>query len=33
VTAAPPGMLVAKTAIGAQRVIAMQIEEQLPRIC
>ena len=28
-----PGMLVAITAIGAQRVIAMQIGEQLPRIC
>lgn len=33
VTAAHPGMLVARTAIGAQRVIAMQIGEQLPRIC
>jgi hydrogenase expression/formation protein HypE len=33
VTANHPGMLVAKTAIGAQRVIAMQIGEQLPRIC
>lgn len=33
VTAEHPGMLVAKTAIGAQRVIAMQLGEQLPRIC
>jgi hydrogenase expression/formation protein HypE len=33
VTSAHPGMLVARTAIGAQRVIAMQIGEQLPRIC
>jgi hydrogenase expression/formation protein HypE len=33
VTASHPGMLVARTAIGAQRVIAMQIGEQLPRIC
>jgi hydrogenase expression/formation protein HypE len=33
VTAAHPGMLVARTAIGAQRVIAMQLGEQLPRIC
>jgi hydrogenase expression/formation protein HypE len=28
-----PGMLVARTAIGASRVVAMQIGEQLPRIC
>ena len=28
-----PGMLVAKTGIGATRVVAMQIGEQLPRIC
>jgi hydrogenase expression/formation protein HypE len=28
-----PGMIVARTAIGASRVIAMQIGEQLPRIC
>lgn len=33
VVSAHPGMLVARTAIGAQRVIAMQIDEQLPRIC
>ncbi|MCC7054847.1 MAG: hydrogenase expression/formation protein HypE [Gemmatimonadaceae bacterium] len=33
VTASHPGMLVARTAIGAQRVIAMQLGEQLPRIC
>lgn len=33
VTAQHPGMLVARTAIGATRVIAMQIGEQLPRIC
>lgn len=33
VTSAHPGMLVARTAIGAQRVIAMQIGEQLQRIC
>ncbi|MDX2183909.1 MAG: hydrogenase expression/formation protein HypE [Gemmatimonadaceae bacterium] len=33
VTSDHPGMLVAKTAIGAQRVIAMQLGEQLPRIC
>jgi hydrogenase expression/formation protein HypE len=33
VTAEHPGLLVARTAIGAQRVIAMQIGEQLPRIC
>ncbi len=28
-----PGMLVARTAIGANRVVPMQIGEQLPRIC
>jgi hydrogenase expression/formation protein HypE len=28
-----PGMVVAHTAIGASRVVAMQIGEQLPRIC
>jgi hydrogenase expression/formation protein HypE len=28
-----PGMLVGRTAIGARRVITMQIGEQLPRIC
>ncbi|MDJ0753904.1 MAG: hydrogenase expression/formation protein HypE [Ardenticatenaceae bacterium] len=28
-----PGMLVAKTGIGGTRVVAMQIGEQLPRIC
>ena len=28
-----PGMLVAKTAIGAKRIVSMQIGEQLPRIC
>ncbi|MFN8582572.1 MAG: hydrogenase expression/formation protein HypE [Gemmatimonadaceae bacterium] len=28
-----PGMLVAKTGIGATRVVTMQIGEQLPRIC
>ena len=33
VTAEHPGMLVARTAMGANRVIAMQIGEQLPRIC
>lgn len=33
VVADHPGMLVARTAIGAQRVIAMQLGEQLPRIC
>ena len=33
VTAQHPGIVVAKTAIGASRVIAMQIGEQLPRIC
>ena len=33
VTAQHPGMLVARTAMGANRVIATQIGEQLPRIC
>jgi hydrogenase expression/formation protein HypE len=33
VTAQHKGMLVARTAMGANRVIAMQIGEQLPRIC
>ena len=33
VTAAHKRMLVARTAMGAQRVIPMQIGEQLPRIC
>lgn len=33
VTTQHPRMLVARTAIGANRVIAMQIGEQLPRIC
>ena len=33
VTAEHPGMLVARTAMGANRVIATQIGEQLPRIC
>ena len=33
VTAEHPRMLVARTAMGANRVIAMQIGEQLPRIC
>jgi hydrogenase expression/formation protein HypE len=28
-----PGMVIARTSIGATRVIAMQIGEQLPRIC
>jgi len=28
-----PGMVVAHTSIGASRVVAMQIGEQLPRIC
>lgn len=28
-----PGMVIARTSIGASRVIAMQIGEQLPRIC
>ncbi len=33
VTAAHPGMVVARTGIGGTRVIDMQIGEQLPRIC
>ena len=33
VTAQHPGMLVARTAMGANRVIPTQIGEQLPRIC
>jgi len=33
VTAEHPRMLVARTAMGANRVIAQQIGEQLPRIC
>ena len=33
VTAEHPGMLVARTSTGANRVIAVQIGEQLPRIC
>jgi hydrogenase expression/formation protein HypE len=33
VTAQHPRMLVARTAMGANRVIATQIGEQLPRIC
>ena len=33
VTAEHPGMVVAKTSIGGTRVVAMQIGEQLPRIC
>jgi hydrogenase expression/formation protein HypE len=33
VTAQHPGMLVARTGMGANRVIATQIGEQLPRIC
>ncbi len=33
VTERHPGLLVAQTAIGASRVIAMQLGEQLPRIC
>ena len=33
VTLDHPGMLVSKTSIGGTRVIAMQIGEQLPRIC
>jgi len=33
VTAAQPGRLMARTAIGGTRVIAMQLGEQLPRIC
>ena len=33
VVAQHPGMVVAKTGIGATRVVAMQIGEQLPRIC
>jgi hydrogenase expression/formation protein HypE len=33
VTAEHPRMLVARTSIGAHRVIAPQIGEQLPRIC
>ena len=32
-TAEHKGMLVARTAMGANRVIAQQIGEQLPRIC
>ncbi|MCB0064086.1 MAG: hydrogenase expression/formation protein HypE, partial [Caldilineaceae bacterium] len=33
VTDQHPGMVVAKTGIGATRVVDMQIGEQLPRIC
>jgi hydrogenase expression/formation protein HypE len=33
VTDQHPGMLVARTAIGASRVVPMQLGEQLPRIC
>lgn len=33
VTAGHPGMLLARTAMGAQRVVTMQVGEQLPRIC
>ena len=33
VTAAHPGLLVARTAMGSNRVIPLQIGEQLPRIC
>ena len=33
VTSAHPRMLVARTAMGANRVIPTQIGEQLPRIC
>lgn len=33
VTDAHPGMLIERTAIGASRVVTMQIGEQLPRIC
>ena len=33
VTAEHPRLLVARTAMGANRVIAIQIGEQLPRIC
>lgn len=33
VTAQHPGMLIARTAIGANRVVPMQLGEQLPRIC
>jgi hydrogenase expression/formation protein HypE len=33
VTAEHPGMLVARTMMGANRVIPVQIGEQLPRIC
>jgi len=33
VTAQHKGMLVARTAMGANRVIPTQIGEQLPRIC
>jgi len=33
VTGQHKGMLVARTAMGANRVIAQQIGEQLPRIC
>ncbi|MEM7132236.1 MAG: hydrogenase expression/formation protein HypE [Chloroflexota bacterium] len=33
VTAQHPGMVVAKTGLGATRVVDMQIGEQLPRIC
>jgi len=32
-TAEHPGMLVARTQMGANRVIPMQVGEQLPRIC
>jgi len=33
ITRENPGMVVARTAIGAKRIIPMQIGEQLPRIC
>jgi len=33
VTEAHPRLLVARTAMGANRVIPLQIGEQLPRIC
>jgi hydrogenase expression/formation protein HypE len=33
VTAEHPRMLLARTAIGAERVVTMQVGEQLPRIC
>ena len=33
ITSQHPGMVVARTSIGANRILPMQIGEQLPRIC